>query len=89
MRQVIIDFLFFRAQNSHPMVYIGLAAVYLVMIGCSISSICKESYGRGTKTFYIILVLAVPLLGMLAYTLHCIWRADYSAVLRFKPQLKQ
>ena len=89
MRQVIIDFLFFRAQNSNPMIYIGLAVVYLVMLGCSISSISKESYGRGTKIFYIALVLAIPIVGMLMYTLHCIWKADYSAVLRFKPHIKR
>ncbi len=89
MRQIIIDFLLLRAQNSHPMVYLGLAFIYLMMLGSSISSISQESCGRGKKSFYVILVLALPLVGMLVYTLSCIWRADHSALLRFKPQRKQ
>ena len=41
--------------------------IWIVVVGCTISSINHQSYSAAQRRFWIALVTLVPLLGMLSY----------------------
>lgn len=81
MRTVITRFFTFNAENSAPEVYGVLATVYLILFGLALSSLVKSDC-RNKLAWFLFLTL-IPVLGMYAYSLWCLAKADYSFLAKF------
>jgi len=81
MRTVITRFFTFNAENSAPEVYGVLATVYLILFGLSLSSLIKSDCRN--KLAWFLFLLFIPVVGMYAYSLWCLVKADYSFLARF------
>ena len=44
-----------------------MAAIWLSVLWCTIASIWTQPFSRRQRTFWIVLVIALPLVGVLAY----------------------
>lgn len=52
-------------QHFEYLVFAG--AVWLVVAGCAVSSICTQRMDAATRRFWIVLVLLLPPFGLLLY----------------------
>ena len=78
MRDTITNFLKMDVQTSIGLVYAGLAVVWLIILIAGISSIVTRPMGVVGKVAWILLIVAVPLVGMAVYCLYSLFRADYT-----------
>jgi len=84
MLQVLIRFLTFNVMSEHPAVYWGLAAVWLILLLASVSSLRSQPLSMGAKLAWFALILFLPLIGLGIYALRCLFTAEWSF---FKPFL--
>jgi heme/copper-type cytochrome/quinol oxidase subunit 2 len=78
MRDVIIRFLTANAISEHPMIYWGIGAVWLAMLCNAFFSIRAQQIGLAAKWFWLIVAIALPIIGLTVYLLWCLTRCDYS-----------
>jgi hypothetical protein len=45
----------------------AMIAIWLVVLACTVSSILAQPFSRGGKIFWCVFVIAVPLIGVLAF----------------------
>lgn len=64
--------------SIHPMIYWGVAAVWLILLIAGIFSISSYSIPRWRKLLWAVFILAVPILGLAIYTIRCLFLADWS-----------
>ena len=57
MLQVLIRFLTFNVMSEHPAVYWGLAAVWLILLLASVSSLRSQPLSMGAKVAWFALIL--------------------------------
>ena len=81
MRTVIQRFLSFQAENVAPEIYWALGFVYCLLVAVCLASVSRS--GIGGKLAWAMLILFIPFLGMYAYTVYTLARADYAFLKRF------
>jgi len=52
---------------SYVGVWIAAAIIWLVVVACTLSSISTRAFRTPVKVFWAVIVVAVPLVGVLAY----------------------
>ena len=57
----------FDAVKFNGQIFAFLIVIWLVVLGCTISGILSQSFSRRHQAFWIVLVIALPLVGVLAY----------------------
>ena len=77
MREVIIRFLTFQALNDHPMIYAGLALIWLILLGTSAMSLRHQPISLAAKWAWFLLILLVPIFGLAVYALRCLFTGDW------------
>lgn len=70
---------------DHRVGYI-LVALWVVIVLCAISSIKTQGFGEARERFWIIVVTAVPIIGVLAYLPFSVKKDDLPHYFRFKPR---
>jgi hypothetical protein len=78
MLQVVIRFLTLEVITEHPVVYIGLGAVWLILLLAAAFSILAQRISRPWKAFWFLLVFFLPILGLAIYALRCLFLGDWS-----------
>jgi hypothetical protein len=78
MRDTIIRFLTVNPLNEHPLVYWGLAVVWVVMILNCIASLRQQEMSIPARWLWFLVILLLPILGMALYLIRCLMTADYS-----------
>lgn len=48
-------------------VMIAVIVLWLAVVGCAISSVLSQPFERARRTFWICLIVALPVFGLLAY----------------------
>jgi hypothetical protein len=88
MRDILIRLFKFQPLNDHSVIYPGLIAVWLALLGVTFSSIASQNFYRSARTFWVLLVVFVPLGGLGIYLLRCLFCADYAFLTIFKGQAR-
>lgn len=83
MRAVFIRFFTLNAENVIPEIYLGMAAVYLILLTASLFSIKSLQASSKSKAAWSVVVVLVPVLGMFIYSLRCLVRADFRFLKEF------
>lgn len=78
MRETIVRFFLIQPLNHHPLVYWGLLAVWLIMVGNCISSLRSQPMSLAAKWTWFLLIVLIPIIGMFFYLLLCLIKADYT-----------
>ena len=78
MLQVLIRFFTFNVMSEHPAVYWGLAAVWLILLLASVSSLRSQPLSKGAKLAWFALILFLPLIGLGIYALRCLLKAEWT-----------
>lgn len=79
MRGIVIHFLRLEVLNLHPMVYWGLAGVWILILVSAFISVRSLSISTGAKAGWFFLIIAVPILGLTTYSLRCLFKNDWRA----------
>jgi hypothetical protein len=56
-----------QAAKWNSTVVLGMTLVWICVLGCVISSILSQPFERKQRIFWVVLVIAVPFLGVLSY----------------------
>ena len=83
MRAVFIRFFTLNAENVIPEIYLGMVAVYLILLTASLFSIKSLQASSKSKACWSVIVVLVPVLGMFIYSLRCLVRADFKFLKEF------
>lgn len=67
MYEQISQYLDFSGPNLNVQVALCALAIWLAMIGCGVSSVLSKGFSTERKRFFLILICAVPVLGLLYY----------------------
>jgi hypothetical protein len=59
----------------------AMIIVWVVVIACSASSVLARPFSRGQKVFWVVFIIAVPLIGVLAYLPFSFNREDLPDIL--------
>ena len=78
MRETLLRFFLVQPLNVHPLVYWGLAVVWIVMILNCAASLRQQPISMAARWTWLILIIALPIAGMALYLLRCLVKADYS-----------
>ncbi len=78
MRETIVRFFLIQPLNHHPLVYWGLLAVWLLMVGNCIASLRSQPMSLAAKWTWFLLIVLIPIIGMFFYLLLCLIKADYT-----------
>jgi len=78
MLQVIINLLTLRALSTSAEAYVGVLAVWLLMLGAGFSSVFSRNWPVWLKLLWVLLLVGVPIVGMFFYCLLSLILADYS-----------
>lgn len=78
MRDTVFRFFTIDPLNQHPLIYWGLAVVWLVLVGNCIASLKAQPISVAARWLWVILIIALPIIGMALYLLRCLFKADYS-----------
>lgn len=76
MIQVLIRLLTFNVMSEHPAIYWGLAAVWLILLLASISSLRSQEMPARSKWVWFAIIFFIPIFGLGAYAVRCILKAD-------------
>jgi len=82
MRETVIRFFTIDPLNQHPLIYWGLALVWLVLVCNCIASLRIQPISVAARWLWVILIIALPIVGMAFYLIRCLFKADY-AFLKF------
>ncbi len=66
MTQILYKFTLQAAKFNAP-VLICIGLVWLIVVGCAITSILSQPFTERQRTFWIAVVTFVPVVGLLAY----------------------
>ncbi|WP_166442973.1 PLDc N-terminal domain-containing protein [Phragmitibacter flavus] len=67
-----------NAINDHPMIYWGIGTVWALMLFATFFSIRSQASSLWVRFIWLLLVVALPGIGLLLYLLWCLTRFDYS-----------
>ena len=77
MRTVFINFIGLHAENVSTEIWIGLAAIYIVMVGVTLSSVWSGAWSGWAGLLWTIIVVALPIVGIFMYSLASLSRCDF------------
>lgn len=77
MKTAITNFLTLNVMSSHPVVYVGLAGVWLVILIASFVSVRSLPVSTAAKVFWLAVILLLPVVGLGLYCFYCLCRADW------------
>ena len=80
MRNIVIHFFRLEILNLHPFVYWGLAGVWLLLIVSAFASVRSLTIPILAKNVWVLIILAVPILGLAAYAFRCLARANWYSI---------
>jgi len=78
MRETLVRFFLIQPLNQHPLVYWGILAVWLVMIGNCVASLRRQPMSLAAKWTWFLFIVLLPIIGMFFYLLRCLIKADYT-----------
>jgi hypothetical protein len=78
MRDTLVRFFTIDPLNEQPLIYWGLAVVWLVLVGNCIASLRVQPISVAARWLWAFLIIALPIIGMALYLLRCLFKADYS-----------
>lgn len=78
MSDVLTRFFALEALNVIPEVYVALAGIWLWILIVNFFSIASQEIPSWAKLFWLLVVTALPVVGVFLYCLYCLSRADYS-----------
>ena len=65
-----------------------LIAIWLVVLGCAISSVMGQPFNKQRRTFWMILIIALPVVGLLAYLPFSFKREDLPQIFQTRSSKK-
>lgn len=77
MRSIVTNFIQFNILNMNPMVYWGLAVVWLMLLLSAFMSLRSLSTPFWAKFLWFIIIVALPIMGLALYALRCLFKADW------------
>ena len=83
MRAVIFNFLSLRAENVSTEVWVGLAVVYAILVGLTLSSIWAGTWSKSASWLWTLVVLCLPSLVIFIYSLASLACCDFSVLKQF------
>ena len=84
MRSVFINFISLHAENVSAEVWIGLAAIYVVMVGITLTSVWSNTWSKRASLIWTTIVVALPIVGIFVYSLASLSRCDFSFLKQFR-----
>ena len=78
MLEVILNLLKLRALSTSAEVYVGLFAVWLLMLAAGAGSVLSRPWSPVFKIMWLLVLLFLPVVGMGVYCLFSFLVADYS-----------
>lgn len=78
MKEILIQFVTIHPLNHHPLIPWVLAGIWVVMLGNCFYSLRQQPIERYARFVWLLIVFFIPILGMLAYLIYCLFRSDYS-----------
>ena len=79
MTEILIRFLKLTPVTINSQAFMGMAAVWLLLLLPCIGSLVSQPWARAEKAIWA-LVLLIPVAGALLYSVTCLLRADYSSL---------
>lgn len=80
MSSLVINIFRFEILNMHPAVYWGLGAIWLMMLVSAIMSVRSLQISAGKQFVWILLLIAVPILGLAVYAFRCLFSANWDTL---------
>lgn len=77
MRAVLIRIATLDAQNVIDYVYVAIVSIWVVMVITSIFSVRRLEIRAAAKIAWVVTILALPIVGMGAYCVRCLVKAEY------------
>ena len=77
MRSIVINFLSLEVLNLHPAIYWGLGGVWLLILISAFMSIRSLSINISAKVAWFLVIIAIPIFGLTAYALRCIFHGNW------------
>ncbi|MBX3742201.1 MAG: hypothetical protein KF712_14505 [Akkermansiaceae bacterium] len=66
--------------NLHPMIYWGIAVVWLLLLISAVTSIRTLEIPVAVKVVWLLLILLLPVAGLALYALRCLFKSDWQAL---------
>ncbi len=76
----------FHAAKFNGQVWVCLALIWLLVLGCTITSIQAQPFSARQRKFWMAVVIFVPLLGILAYLPSSFRREQLAQLFFFRSQ---
>jgi len=80
MRGIVIHFLQQDILNLHPMVYWGLAAIWLLLLISAVISVRTLEIPVAAKVVWLLLIFLAPVAGLALYALRCLFKSNWQAL---------
>jgi hypothetical protein len=80
MRAIVTHFLRLEILNLHPMVYWGMAGVWVLLLFSAFASVRSLSISTGAKIAWSLVILVLPIFGLSAYAIRCLFRSNWHAL---------
>ncbi len=78
MTQIFQRFFKFEAITVSPVVWLGLGAVWILLIISAFGSLTTQSWSSGSKKAWGLAIVVVPIGGLFFYALASLLSADFS-----------
>lgn len=83
MREALNNFIGLNPQNVIEPLYWLLAFAWVLFLFTTVQSVLSQRMGKIWKAFWILMVVAAPIVGMFVYLAFCLFAADYTFLERF------
>lgn len=83
MSEMLYRFSFDAAKANKQMVLFA-AMIWLVVLGCAASSIINQPFSKKQRTFWLMVVVGLPLFGLLSYLPFSIRKEHYPGLFNTK-----
>ena len=80
MTQVLINLLKLKALSTSAEVYLGLFAVWVLMLLAGLGSVFSRRRSGFFTVFWTIVLVCLPVVGMFLYCVASLFLADYSSL---------
>lgn len=78
MRGALINLLTLNVQSAHPAVYLGILAVWIVLLFSAIMSLRSLEISTFAKLVWMFFIVFAPILGLGTYAIFCLTKGDWS-----------
>ena len=77
MRNIVINFLSLDIKSVHPVVFWGLAIIWVLVLVSAFMSVRSLPTKTLVKVVWFVLIIAIPVLGLGIYALRCLVSANW------------